>query len=110
MVKRDMGRYAASEKGSPSNPISQSGLDEYALCASEAPQPDEALEIAQGVSVTTIEFSGLKEMERKVLRLRFGGGMDVRSIADELEMSKSEVDRIYHAAIATLRARVGAKL
>ncbi len=77
---------------------------------SEAATPDDALETAELVAIAAREFSFLDETQRRVLRMRFGDELDVRSIATKLDLSKSDVDRIYHGAIAKLRERVGARL
>ncbi len=72
--------------------------------------PEDELENVELVAVAARELSFLNENERRVIRMRFGDELDVRAIAEILNKSKSDVDRIYHGAIAKLRERVRARL
>jgi RNA polymerase sigma factor (sigma-70 family) len=76
----------------------------------DAPSPEETLETSECVAIAARELSFLDEKQRRVLRMRFADELDVRTIAEKLGTSKSEVDRIYHGAIDKLRERVGAQL
>jgi RNA polymerase sigma factor (sigma-70 family) len=82
--------------------------DAIAERMSSGETPEEALLIAQCSAIAAHELTFLNEVERRVLRHRFVDGLDIRTIGQRLDLSKSEADRIYHGAIRTLRERVGA--
>lgn len=104
-VVRDTIRFVSNEIGLQSHLL-------YEACRDDSDQrtPEEALDIAQRAALAAQQVSFLSENERRVVRMRFGEELDIRSIACRLGVSKSEADRIYHGAIEKLRERVGAQL
>jgi RNA polymerase sigma factor (sigma-70 family) len=76
----------------------------------DVPNAEETIATAQLVSIASGEMICLSEQERRVVRMRLNDDRDVRAIAVELGLSKSDVDRIYHGAIGKLRERVGARV
>jgi RNA polymerase sigma factor (sigma-70 family) len=97
-----------------SREVAEPGVQDDAFLSIEleadAPLPEETLETSECVAIAARELSFLDEKQRRVLRMRFADELDVRTIAEKLGTSKSEVDRIYHGAIDKLRERVGAQL
>jgi RNA polymerase sigma factor (sigma-70 family) len=91
--------------------VDEGSIDSYVEnLEAEGRSPEESVETSECVAIAARELSFLDERQRRVLRMRFGDELDVRSIAEKLGTSKSEVDRIYHGAIDKLRERVGAQL
>lgn len=72
--------------------------------------PEDARSTREQTAILSRELVNLSTQERQVVRMRFVDELDVRSIADVLETSKSDVDRIFQGAIGKLRERVGAQL
>lgn len=76
----------------------------------EISTPEAALEQAECMALTSKEFAFLSDMERKILQLRLCSDRDVRSIAAEIGVSKTTVDRVYQDALGKLRDRVGSQV
>ncbi|WP_417387441.1 RNA polymerase sigma factor [Gimesia sp.] len=67
---------------------------------------EEKRDIAEGV----IEFAGLNEREKQVLRLFFLSGMPTSQIADELQMTAVNIRQIQSRALRKIRDLLGEDL
>lgn len=73
---------------------------------------DEWLEVAAGETPGEIVeeagfealLDGLTELERSVLRLRYGSGLELAEIARQLDRQPNAVHQIHHRALTKLRA------
>ncbi len=74
------------------------------------PSAESILEQKECVAVLAQQFSFLRENERTVLRMRFVDDMDVRDMAEKLNMPKSTVSDLIQSALEKLRERVGVRL
>ncbi|QDT89990.1 RNA polymerase sigma factor [Gimesia algae] len=67
---------------------------------------EEKRDIAEGV----IEFAGLTDTEKQVLRLLFLSGMSTREIADQLEMTAVNIRQIQSRELRKIRDLLGEDL
>lgn len=91
---------------------SLSGGDEKELeghVDAAAMTPEEVVERAQCLAILAEEMHGLTSTESRLLRLHFEG-TSLRDLETEMGASHTGLLRTYHAAIAKLRERVGARV
>lgn len=114
-VRRDMMRFKTSEIAAAGEQLTED--DGWAsplkgdqngrrttVCVSAAPTPAAALERAQSLAAVN---ELLTAEEHRVINLRIVEELDVRAVAEEMGISKSEVDRVYHEVVARLQRKLG---
>jgi RNA polymerase sigma-70 factor (ECF subfamily) len=79
-------------------------LDEAAAIAASGTPEDAALRRSDGEHLAAL-LSRLPDRDRDLLAMKYGAGMDNRSIARATGLTESNVGTILHRAVQTLRTR-----
>lgn len=92
----------------------------YRAASLDAPTADDGLSVGDGIGETDDGFdlidarhdvqrglAGLRPRERRIVALRFWGGLSQREIADEIGISQMHVSRLLRGALQQMRGVIG---
>lgn len=111
-VVRDMLRLLEAELSEPASPQDRKDENqgiygayriECELSRGRAVSPADEVEVAELIAILRDLVHALPDAAQALVQARFVDELDVRAIADRLDISKSEADRRYHAVVAKLR-------
>jgi RNA polymerase sigma-70 factor, ECF subfamily len=84
----------------------RASLDEVAELGTEAPQPDEVLDLKERAALTREILRAFSEKDREFVTLYFAEGLDVEQIAERMQISVKTVYSKKHKIQTRIEARL----